>query len=204
MNTYLSTRSKPQSWKQALGKKAARTFVILLFSFSGSTVVLATTPLFPEETRRMVEKLPAVNGTRAIEPEALRNKPVIVTFFASWCPPCRDEFSHLNKLSTRYSDSDLQIIAINVYEEWDENDNARMQRFIQLTLPKFPTHVGTEEIRNLFGGIKRIPTVYGFDRTGELRYQFIHKRNSKKTNATFAELDAAVQQLVSEEQQQAD
>ena len=156
-------------------------------------------PTFSNEARATVQALPAVVGAQAIAPNKLENQPVLVTFFASWCPPCRDEFKHLNELQEKYSDTDLQIIAINVYEEWDDNDGPRMEKFIQTTQPNFPVVVGSENIRDLFGGIVRIPTVYGFNRQGELSYNFIHKRGSKHTNASLIELENAAKTLLAQD-----
>lgn len=147
----------------------------------------AEAPSFDSDSRAIVSELPLVEGTLA-EVSELQNKPVFVTFFASWCPPCREEFSHLNRLQQHFGESELRIIAINVYEAWDDNDAKRMRSFIELTQPQFPTLVGSERIRALFGGIDRIPTVYGFDRQGNLAWRFVHERNSKKTNAEFDDL----------------
>jgi cytochrome c biogenesis protein CcmG/thiol:disulfide interchange protein DsbE len=156
----------------------------------------AAVPTFDQQARAVVAALPTVKDAIGTSPDALDNQPIIVTFFASWCPPCREEFAHLNKLADKYRDTDLRIIAINVYEAWDDNDAARMQQFIRATAPQFPALVGSESVRDLFGGISRIPTVYGFSRDGKLSYRFIHKRGAKKTNATFAELDSAAQLLL--------
>jgi len=159
-------------------------------------IVQADNVSFSQEARKTVTMLPEVAGASSINFSELENKPVIVTFFASWCPPCLEEFSHLNQLHKKYIDSDLKIIAINVYEAWDENDAERMDKFISTTSPAFPAVVGSENIRELFGGIDRIPTVYGFNREGELIYRFIHKRNATKTNASFDELDEAAMKLL--------
>lgn len=156
----------------------------------------AAVPAFNQQARATVAALPAVENASGTSIESLDKRPVIVTFFASWCPPCREEFAHLNKLADKYRDTDLRIIAINVYEAWDDNDAARMQKFIRTTAPQFPALVGSESVRELFGGISRIPTVYGFSRDGTLSYRFIHKRGAKKTNATLAELDSAAQLLL--------
>jgi len=159
-------------------------------------IVKADNVSFGQEARATVAMLPAVVGASPINLSELENKPVIVTFFASWCPPCLEEFSHLNQLYKKYIDSDLKIIAINVYEAWDDNDAERMDKFISTTSPAFPAVVGSENIRELFGGIDRIPTVYGFNREGELIYRFIHKRNATKTNASFDELDEVAMKLL--------
>ena len=169
-----------------------------LFCLSLATTASAqqSGPVFASEARAIVAGLPAVVDARAVNGASLENKPVLVTFFASWCPPCREEFAHLNELRQEFADSDLQIIAINVHEAWDENDAIRMKKFIDTTKPSFPAVVGSKEIRDLFGGIDRIPTVYGFSRSGEHVYRFIHKRGSKKTNASFDELKNAAKNLL--------
>ena len=155
-----------------------------------------TRPRLDSAALETIANLPAVQGALPTDLKAINGKPVLVTFFASWCPPCKEEFEHLNKLQEKYHDTDLRILAINVYEAWDENDIPRMQKFINATRPQFPAVKGSEAIRDLFGGIDRIPTVLGFDSTGNQTYQFIHKRGAKKTNATFNELDSAAAALL--------
>lgn len=167
--------------------------LILILLFGNA---YADVPDFGLEQRLRVSNLTAVNGADALAAESLNDKPVLVTFFASWCPPCFEEFSHLNKIAHKYQATDLRIVAINVYEAWDENDEARMQKFIATTNPRFPAVVGSEEIRTMFGGIDRIPTVYGFDRQGKLGYRFTHKRGATKTNASFDELERAARALL--------
>jgi len=153
-------------------------------------------PLFDKELKQFLESLPAVDGANAVDFADIDDKPVIVTFFASWCPPCRDEFSNLNQLMTHHADTDLRVVAINVYEEWDDNDAERMSRFIKNTAPVFPAVVGSEQVRSRFGGIDRIPTIYGFNRDGKLVYRFVHKRGSAITHADMNELEQVAQHLL--------
>lgn len=143
-----------------------------------------------------IANLPAIQGASATDFEDINGKPVLVTFFASWCPPCKEEFAHLNELRKKYADTDLRILAINVFEAWDENDVPRMEKFISATQPQFPAVKGSEAIRDLFGGVDRIPTVLGFDSQGNPAYKFTHKRNAKITNASFSELDEAATKLL--------
>ena len=115
-----------------------------------------------------------------------------VSFFASWCPPCRVEFSHLNHLFEEYGPETITVVAINVYEEFDENDAARMQRFLSDTAPRFHVLKGTDESIASFLPVERIPTVYVFDGKGNPRLHFIHKVGAKKRNPGLEELQAAV------------
>lgn len=42
----------------------------------------------------------------------LAGKPLIVEFWATWCPPCRASIPHLNELHEKYRERGLQIVGI--------------------------------------------------------------------------------------------
>lgn len=52
-------------------------------------------------------------------------KPVLLNFWATWCPPCKDEMPHMEKLYKKYEKDGFAILAVNV-----------------TTSEKDPTHVG--------------------------------------------------------------
>lgn len=139
-----------------------------------------------------LEVLAPVNLDQDHEVGTLAGQTVIVTFFASWCPPCREEFRNLRTLRKVLTGAPLRIVAINVFEAWDENDAARMRRFLTDTRPNFPLLKGTSRTRRLFGGVDRIPTVFVFDSAGRQTMRFIHRRGATKMTATLDDLRAAV------------
>jgi len=49
---------------------------------------------------------------------ALRGQVVLLNFWASWCPSCRDEMSSFELLATRFADQGLAVVAVN-YRETD-------------------------------------------------------------------------------------
>ncbi|OGW90764.1 MAG: hypothetical protein A3D28_01405 [Omnitrophica bacterium RIFCSPHIGHO2_02_FULL_63_14] len=44
------------------------------------------------------------------------NKAVLVTFWASWCPPCREELPELIRLQGQFKDRGFRILAVNAGE----------------------------------------------------------------------------------------
>ncbi len=47
---------------------------------------------------------------------ALRGKVVLVNFWATWCPPCREEMPSMEKLNVIMAESDFVMLAINIEE----------------------------------------------------------------------------------------
>jgi len=54
--------------------------------------------------------------SKKIKLSEIKSKVVIVNFWASWCIPCLEEMPSLISLKKKYSDQDLQILAINTDE----------------------------------------------------------------------------------------
>ena len=52
-------------------------------------------------------------------PSSLKDKVVIVDFWASWCGPCKESFPALEELHKKYAEKGLVIVAVNVDEKED-------------------------------------------------------------------------------------
>ena len=120
-----------------------------------------------------------------------------MTFFASWCPPCRKEFQVLNTLRNVFSPDDLTIIAVNVFEDFNDNDETRLTRFLEDTTPEFHVVKGTEETKRQFGNVNRIPTLFVFDRHGQPAMHFVHHQAASKSTAELDELRDAIETALS-------
>lgn len=68
---------------------------------------------------------------------ALRGQPVILNFWASWCPPCRAEMPALERVHQDYATQGIIVLAVNALSQDDENQ-ARIfvgARGLQMTIP---------------------------------------------------------------------
>ncbi len=135
--------------------------------------------------------LPLLRG-HALDPTLLEGKVVVVTFFASWCPPCRAEIAHLNTLVGEFATDELVVIAVNVFEDFWDEDATRMDRFLQAAAPAFRVVEGSEATKLAFGRVARIPTVYVFDRAGRAVMGFAHASGAVKANPSLEDLRATV------------
>lgn len=57
-----------------------------------------------------------VAGGGEVSLSHLRGNPVVLNFWATWCPPCRREMPHLNRLYNEYKGMGLRLYGVNLQE----------------------------------------------------------------------------------------
>jgi thiol-disulfide isomerase/thioredoxin len=109
--------------------------------------------------------LPDLAGGRATL-ERWRGKVVVVNFWASWCPPCREEIPGLIRIQEKLAANGLQVVGIAV----DSVDKSR-QAAIEMAI-SYPVLVAevqiidvTRRLGNRAGGL---PFTVVLDREGRL------------------------------------
>ncbi|MEN8163426.1 MAG: TlpA disulfide reductase family protein [Acidobacteriota bacterium] len=71
-------------------------------------------------------ELRSLDGKNSVRIEDFQGHPVLVTFWASWCGPCRTELPELAELTRELKDSGLVLLTINV-----DSSAAAGQRFLK-------------------------------------------------------------------------
>ena len=69
--------------------------------------------------------------------EQYKGKPLLVTFWATWCEPCRDEYPMLNELAKQYAPQGLKVVGVSLD---DDGDLILMRRFLARYKPIFPNY----------------------------------------------------------------
>jgi cytochrome c biogenesis protein CcmG/thiol:disulfide interchange protein DsbE len=127
-------------------------------------------------------QLPDASG-QTVSLRAQRGHPVILNFWATWCPPCVDEVPAIEELARRLDGTDLRMLAVSVDDDW-----AAVRRFF----PK-GTKIGVllDTTRNVpkSYGTDKFPETYLIDAKGHVRYYFINKRDWARPEA-FACLES--------------
>jgi len=101
-----------------------------------------------------------------IDLAALRGKVVIVTFWASWCPPCRKELPVLGHFQRVVGRDALEVVAINYKEPRRAfTDLVRKNRDIDLTW----VHDARGTVSDLYG-VRTLPHMFMLDREGRVAH----------------------------------
>jgi thiol-disulfide isomerase/thioredoxin len=76
-------------------------------------------------------------------------KVMLVNFWATWCPPCREEIPLLVKLQAKYAAQGLQVIGIAT----DETDEDGVRTFTKRMLVNYPILMGNEQVAQMVAGL---------------------------------------------------
>jgi len=94
----------------------------------------------------------------------LRGQVVVINFWASWCPPCREEAAYLERTWRAYRDRGVAFIGVD-YADTEREALAYMQEF-DLTYPNGPD-IGTRISQDY--RIQGVPETFFVARDGTLR-----------------------------------
>ncbi|MCJ7732949.1 MAG: TlpA family protein disulfide reductase [Anaerolineales bacterium] len=103
---------------------------------------------------------------KELDLEDLRGNPIILNFWASWCPPCRAEMPDFQQTYQEFQETDLQIIAINAT---DQDSLKGMMAFVNQHNLKFPIILDSTGETSQAYHVHSLPTSYFIDREGRIK-----------------------------------
>ncbi|MCL2761108.1 MAG: TlpA family protein disulfide reductase [Desulfuromonadales bacterium] len=92
----------------------------------------------------------------------LKGKVVLVNFWATWCPPCREEIPSMMKLNKAMAGKPFQLLAISI----DEGGKKDIEAFFKKTGMNLPAYLDSNGALGTLYGITGVPETIIVDKQG--------------------------------------
>ncbi|MCK5917564.1 MAG: TlpA family protein disulfide reductase [Cocleimonas sp.] len=151
-------------------------FILFLCSF---LLILSSAQVFAE--RPLLKQLSGRSTAPAFEYPDLndkihkladyKGKPIVINFWATWCPPCRKEMPSMNRAWKHLKEEGIQMLAINVGEDEAAVHVYQNEHPIDFPILLDPTSESLEAWR-----IRGLPTTYIISPNGAVAYSAVGPR----------------------------
>jgi peroxiredoxin len=105
----------------------------------------------------------ALDG-KTVASEDFKGKALLITFFTTWCPPCRQEIPSLIQLQNDYAAKGFSVIGLSM----DEKGASVVAKLIEKESINYPVLMADSKTARDFGGIVGVPTSFLINRKGEV------------------------------------
>lgn len=129
------------------------------------------------------------NQNQGISNAALRGKVVLMDFWGTWCPPCRESVPALRDLNKKYAGKPFQLVSVS-----SDNDEDVWKTFIKAERMDWPQYIDLPgDVLESFK-VDSFPTFVVLDKDGVVRF-----RQSGEGPATQMELEDAINKYLKRE-----
>ena len=98
----------------------------------------------------------------------MKDKVILINFWATWCGPCRMEIPDFNELYKKYSDKGLEILGISISDTKDQLVN-----FLKAYTIDYPVLYGSQgDMQTViidYGGVYSIPMSFLIGKNNEIK-----------------------------------
>jgi peroxiredoxin len=101
-----------------------------------------------------------------------RGKKVILNFWATWCPPCKEEMPDMEEFYKKAGE-DVIILAVNIDPQYN------VSKFIKEVGITFPVLLDKKDTVNNMYQVITIPTTYFIDEKGIIRKKYLSAMNKE-------------------------
>jgi peroxiredoxin len=116
--------------------------------------------------------LPSLDG-KHVRLSDFRGRPVLISFWAVWCPPCRRELAALADLRRRLADTNVALLAVNLGDSVERIDSFLKDH----PAPNLPILLDASKTAAAPWHVHALPVAYAVDPAGVLRLGAIGERD---------------------------
>ena len=107
--------------------------------------------------------IPNITGVEVLDiVKSNPGKVVFLNFFATWCPPCREELPELIEVRKAFPEDKVVIVSVSL-----DSDRQKLESFAKEMGFNYPVYLAEPDVGGLFG-ITSIPFNLLYDKIGKL------------------------------------
>lgn len=108
---------------------------------------------------------------KSVSLDQYKGKIVVLNFWATWCPPCRQEMPEFNEMSKEFAkNGNAVLLAVNM-TDGQRDTPAKVASFIKDNKYTMPVLLDTEQSLAVYFGVRYIPSTFVINAKGKLTGQ---------------------------------
>jgi peroxiredoxin len=100
-----------------------------------------------------------------VQSSNLLGKPLAINFFATWCPPCREEIPGFVDVYNKYKEQGFELVGISLDTDTREN----LPSFVMTYRIGYRILLGDLDTARAYGGVYSLPTTFFIGKDGRIR-----------------------------------
>jgi thiol-disulfide isomerase/thioredoxin len=133
-------------------------------------------------------RLKDLDGKKVELADLYKSRPLVVTFWATWCKPCQEELRQLHLLHQAYADSGIGFLAVSIDES---RDQGKVRSLVAGSRFAFPVALDPEQRALKRFGFSDVPGTAIIGGAGEVVWKHAGYRPGDE-----AKLEAEIRKLV--------
>ncbi|MEN8190871.1 MAG: TlpA disulfide reductase family protein [Thermodesulfobacteriota bacterium] len=101
---------------------------------------------------------------KKVDSSTFAGKTLLVTFFATWCPPCMQEVPTLIQLQNELADKGFSVVGLSV----DKGGKGVVKKLVEQRSINYPILMADDSLPSKFGGVYGIPTSFLINSKGNV------------------------------------